>query len=186
MTQQSKNSAALGFTLAQVNAAIESLSKAQQRTHDQISRVLVMATFASIVGIEAGKNRDHVGVAQSLVNVLRTSMKKDAIVAFLMHFGALNYSAKEGFKHFTLGAAGKLVWSKEYVDTVQAAARNWETFRVAPAEKEYDVAQAVTGILTTVASRQKNGKVVKNDKLAAELVSALARYNAAISAGIPA
>lgn len=175
------------FTMAQVNAAIEQLAKAQARTHDQIGKILVMGVYASIAGLDVGtKERDYVGPANALVKALRTSMKKDAIVAFLMHFGALNYNAKEGFKHFTLGAAGKLAWTKDYVATVQNAARDWEAFRVQSDPKDYDVEAAVMTIVKAVAAKQKKNQAVKHAPLTKELVSALARYHAAVEQGLAA
>lgn len=170
-----------GFTLEEINRAVDALVKAQARASDSVGKVLVMAVYASIVGVTAGQSKDFVGIANTLIKVLRKSTKKDAIVAFLQTYGKLNYSKDAGgvFKHFDLGSAAGLAWTKEYVAVVKLAAASWESFKAEPASVELDVEAKVQAIITAAAKAQKANKPVKNEKLINGLVEALAKYHAA-------
>lgn len=162
------------FTLEQINTAVEQLVKNQHRAAQSVATLLTMAVYGSIVGV-AGS---HVSVANTIIKVLRKSTKRDAIVAFLEHYGQLAF-VDQTFQHFTVTEAAKaLKWTKEYVELVKLAANDWESFRKPAVEQELDIEAAVQMLLTKSAKAQKNNKVVKNAELNAFLVDALARYHA--------
>lgn len=177
-----------GFTVVEINKAIEALDRAQRNATSSIAKVLVMAVYCSIVGVDAptpnGKNdaeiaKAKVAVANTLMKFLRKSIKRDAIVGFLEHYGQLAFVGQT-FVHFTANEASKaLKWTSEYVETVKLAAQDWESFRKPTIEAELDVETAVQAIITKVAKAQKSNKSVKNAKLVVELQAALAKFHAA-------
>ena len=168
------------FSIKEINSAIDALVKAQARASDCVGKVLVMAVYASIQGIQTGPVPDHVGVANSLLKVLRKSTKKDAIIAFLEHFGQLYCNKAGEFEHFKLGTQAALEWTPEYVETVKLAATNWESFKAKPVPTDLDVEERVMKLIKDVAKQQKDGKTVKHAKLVAKLVNALATYHAEV------
>lgn len=166
------------YTLAQINTAVERLVKDQHRAAQSVSTLLVMSVYASIVGIGEGAAKSHVSVANTLLKVLRKSTKRDAIIAFLEHYGQLAF-IDQTFQHFTANEASRsLAWTKEYVELVKLAANDWESFRKPAVESELDVEAAVQNLLTKTAKAQKNNKPVKHAELAAFLVEAMARFHA--------
>lgn len=169
----------VGYSMDDVNTAIASLKRGQLSTVAQIGRVLVMACYASIVGIpESDKPeaaRDHVGVANALLANLNRSQKRSAIVCFLEHYGAL-YQGKKGMEHFSIS---KLEWTAEYVKAVKVASLTWEALKDDPEDKGLDVEASVRSIITKAAKRQKEGKPVANEPLLANLVAALAAFTSA-------
>ncbi len=165
----------ISFTVADVNKAIDTLVKTQARASQSVAAVLTMSVYCSIKGIEGS----HVAVANTLLKVLRKSTKRDAIVAFLEHYGQLAYVGQQ-FEHFTSNAAAKaLAWTPEYVEVVKLAAGDWESFRKPTIEAELDIEAGVQRLIDKASKAQKSGKTVKNAKLLVELQSALAKFHAA-------
>lgn len=165
------------FTVSDVNKAIDTMVKAQARSAGAIGKVLVMAVYASIVGIE----KDHVGVANAVTKNLRKSTKQSAVIAFLEQYGQLAYlGEKKGWQHFALGTQKDLAWTKDYVETVQKAAETWESFKPEAEETEFDVEAKIRKIIADAAKRQKNGKPVKAADILADLPAVLAKHTALV------
>jgi hypothetical protein len=160
------------FTLAQINAAVTAMVKAQDRSVTAIGKVLVMAVYASIVGIE----KDHVAVATMVTKNLRKSVKSTAVITFLETYGKLAYLKGE-WQFFNVGAQKALVWDAEYSAKVQAAALTWESLRAEPVEQSFDVEAKIRTIIADAAKRQKAGKKVENAELLAELPAVLATFS---------
>lgn len=169
-----------GFSIEDINRAVDRLVKAQARASDEVGKVLVMAVYASIVGIEGS----YTGVANTLLKVLRKSTKRDAIVAFLETYGKLGMTKAGVFDYFNVGEASALAWTKEYVAKVKLAAHTWESFKSAPVPQELDIETAVQNLITKAAKAQKGNKPVKHEKLIALLVGAMAKYHAEDAAAI--
>jgi hypothetical protein len=173
MSQAEVKLVAPSFTLEQINKAVEQMAKAQVKSVDAIAKVLVMAVYASIVGIE----KDHVAVAKMVIANLRKSVKSKAIIDFLEEYGQLAYIEGK-WQHFTQSTkARSLKWTPEYSKTVQDAAAVWESFRTAPVVTEFDVEAKIRGIIADAAKRQKDNKPVKNADILADLPAILAKHS---------
>lgn len=161
----------VAFDQAGIDKAVAVVAKAGKAMSRGIETVLVMAVYDSIVNKSAA-------VANSLVNVLRSSTKKDGIKAFLEAYGQLyDKGGKTGFVHFASGSAARLSWSKGYVDLVQEAAIDWEAFKAAPEAKDFDVVKALELIVT---KSNKDGVVI-HKALAAYITPLIAQYMARIA-----
>lgn len=157
------------FTLAEINKAVDAMAKTQARSAQAIERVLVMAVYASIVGIEG----DHVAVATMVTKNLRKSTKASAVINFLEAYGQLAYIKGE-WQHFALGSQKDLAWTREYVAEVQKAAAGWETYKPEPEDLGFDVEAKIRKIIADAAKRQKAGKPVEHAELLGKLPEVLA------------
>ena len=156
------------FTPEVITAAIKKIVTASKSASRAIETVLVMAVYDSVVNQSAE-------TANALIGALRVSTKKDGIVAFLHKFGQLyDKGGKTGFVHFALGQQAHIVWDAEYVDLVQEEAQNWESYKLAPAETEFDVVKAVEAIIKKAG---KDGAKVLDAALVPYLSALLAQYN---------
>lgn len=156
------------FTPDQITAAVKALVVAGKTLSRKVEQVLVMAVFDSIV------NKSPV-VANALINALRTSMKRDGIIAFLEKFGQLhNKGGKTGFVHFNLGSAARLEWDADYVAQVQEEAMGWEGYKPEPkAAEAMDVMKAVQAL---IAKTEKDGVELIDGDLVPYLKALLAQY----------
>lgn len=162
--------APLSFTADEVSAAIKRLNTAGRSLSRAVQHVLVMAVFDSIVN-------ESPATANALMATLRKSTKSAGIKAFLEEFGQLyDKGGKTGFVHFNLGAQASLAWTKDYVNTVQEAAEDWESFKPATEAKEIDVVKMVEGVIK---KSTKDGAKVAHADLANLLQALLAQYTAA-------
>lgn len=163
----------VSFAKSDIEAAIAKITRAGKSLVRGIESVLVMAVYDSIVN----KSPE---VANALIGALRTSTKRTGIVAFLEKFGQLaDMGGKVGFVHFALGTASHLVWSKDYVDTVQEEAQSWESFKPAPPPvAALDIIVELEAILTKNAKAQKSGRVVEHAELAAYITPLIVQFKA--------
>jgi hypothetical protein len=118
------------FTIEQINAAIEAMSKAQGRVQKTVAQVIVMAAWAANVNSDAG-------VANALMKNLRKGTRKQGITACLEHIANLaNVSGT--FVFFD----AKKDYSEESAKAIKIAASTWEEFKPkAPDAKSIDVAE---------------------------------------------
>lgn len=158
---------AITFDDDTIAAAIKKIRVAGRTFARAVETVLVMAVYDSIVNESAD-------VANEVVGALRTSTKKDAIVAFLQEFGQLaDVGGKVGFEHFALGKQAHLTWSREYVEAVQEAAADWESFRVKKPVVARDMLESLTKLIDSAS--KKDAKFLNADLLP-HLVATKAKY----------
>lgn len=161
----------VSFDIEQVNKAIASIARAQAKATKEIGNCLLMALFF------ANKNKDA-GVANALVNCLRTSTKQAGIIALLETHGNLAYTKigkKAGFEYFDAGCE----WDAEHVKDLREICSAWETFKPAKEETALDVAKAVESLIKRADSAKKNNKEVVGAALLEGMQKLLAKYNAA-------
>jgi hypothetical protein len=159
------------FTPEQIAAAVKRLTTAGKTMARSVETLLVMAVYDSIVNESAT-------TANALIGALRKSTRRAGVIAFLEHHGKL-YMAKGSseFAFFNLGAVAKLEWTPEYVDTVQEAAMDWESFKPPVAAKDaLDVLKALEALVERVGKEQKASRPVVNADLAPQITALIARY----------
>lgn len=124
------------FTISEINAAIESMAKAQASSSRSIGKVIVMAAWA------ANANQDA-SVANSLMKNLRKGTKKSAVTSVLESVANLAYVSGT----FVFFDAGK-DYSEASAVAIKVAAASWEDHKgpTAP-DKAIDVADALDALV---------------------------------------
>jgi hypothetical protein len=158
---------ALSFTTEQMQEAVKKLIRAGKALGRSVETCLVMAVYDSIA------NKSPV-VANALIGALRTSTKKQGIVAFLEKFGQL-YDRNGKFVHFALGTQENLAWDADYSHLVQEEAESWESFKPAPKSEPIDM---VKGLEALIKRGQKEGAEVIDADLIPYMQALLAQYAA--------
>jgi hypothetical protein len=149
-----QNEQTTGFTIEQINRAVEAMVKAQDRAVKAVAQVIVMALWAANV------NKDP-AVANTLIANMRKGLKKQAVVDLLQACGNLAYVSGT-FQFFD----AKRGWSAEEVKVCKAAAAAWETFKAkAPEVKEVDAVAELETLLEKLTKKAKDGKLQNGQAL---------------------
>lgn len=164
---QSNAEVVVSFEREAIDKAVKQLARAGVGLTRAVERVLVMAVYDSIVN----KTPD---TANALMGALRKSTKATAIGRFLVAFGQLHKPEGERkYVHFAQGAAARLEWNPEYVETVQDAATAWESFKPDTETKPTDM---IKGIENLIARGKRDGVQVIDAELVPYLEALLAQY----------
>lgn len=165
--EQAQEVQVVSFDAETIAKAVKQLARAGVGLTRAVERVLVMAVYDSIVN----KSPD---TANALVGALRKSTKATAIGRFLVAFGQLHKPEGERkYVHFAQGAAGRLVWDREYVETVQDAATAWESFKPDAESKPVDM---VKGVENLIARGKREGATIMHADLVPYLEALLAQF----------
>lgn len=133
-----------GFTVDQINKAIEVMSRCQSGAVTSIARVMVMAAWAANVNSDAG-------VANALLKNLRKGVKKNAVVGVLESVGNLNYSSG-AFTFFDAGHG----YTADEAAVIKAKCAAWEAFKAETAPQGVDAAEALATLVDRLT--KANGK----------------------------
>lgn len=156
------------FDQATIDAMLKKLTRAGVGLTRAVETGLVMAVYDSIVNKSAT-------TANAIIAALRKSTKQTAILRFLAHFGQLHKPEGERhFIHFAIGAAERLEWTPEYVETVQDAASSWESYK--PDDVAIKPVDMVKGVENLIARGKKEGAKVTDAELVPYLEAVLAQY----------
>lgn len=167
------------ITLEMFNKTIASISKAQASASKAIGAAALMALyFANAKG--------DAGAASALVACLRSSTKKESLIALLETHG--NLAVKKGkLVSFVPFAAGK-VWAADDVKTLRTVCEAWESFKAA--EKEvvaFDLAEALDKLLKRAEKAQKDGVTVIGAAMVKDITAVSARFHSElVSMGLTA
>lgn len=170
---------AKGFALingaAEINKAITSIGNRASKLDSDVHRAAVSVVFHS------AKHNDP-DVAKRLVNAMGKTMRKQALIGWLVNYGA-----------FTLDEAGELVYNKTRAEqamsegNIHAAIAEpfWE-FTPEPQYRQFDLNAAIASLLKKAESALTNEKqdtaLVQPDKLAALRAIAAASADSEIAA----
>lgn len=155
----------LSFTGEQMADAIKKLIRAGKSLGRSVETCLVMAVYDSI----ANKSP---AAANALIGALRTSTKKQGIVAFLEKFGQL-FDRNGKFVHFALGSQEHLKWDAEYSTLVQEEAESWESMKPPVVAQELDLVKAVESLIKRA---EKEDAIVIDAELVPYLKALLGQY----------
>lgn len=157
----------VSFERSDIDKAVKQLARAGVGLTRAVERVLVMAVYDSIVNKQAE-------TANALMGALRKSTKATAIGRFLVAFGQLHKPEGERkYVHFALGAASKLVWDREYVETVQDAATSWESFKPDAESKPVDMVKSLEKLIER---GKRDGATIVHADLVPYLEALLAQF----------
>jgi len=154
----------VGFTVEQINSAIESMAKAQAGAARSIGRVIVMAAWAANVNADAG-------VANALMKNLRKGTRKQGVIACLEAVANVAYVSGT-FVPFDAGKG----YTEDDAKAIKVAAADWENYKPATVEAaDLDAAEALDALV------QKLVKASAKDKLGhASLLVRIQQLNAEI------
>lgn len=143
-----------GFTVEQINKAIEVMSRCQSGAITSIARVMVMAAWASITNSDAG-------VANALLKNLRKGVKKTAIVGVLEGVANLAYVSGT-FVFFD----AKKVYDTDGAAVIKAKCAAWESFKSTTEPVTVDAAEALASLVDKLTKADGKGLLTHANILA--------------------